>query len=154
MPLKKSVSETPKLVLTKAPFSKALSPLSRPRCQEDSSEQSRDFRKRGRRNGIASDFFRFLPFSPFVSFWLFYSGSDFFLFFLFLPFFRFLPFFPFSSVSFSETNGETPFARPLLRNPDILHMLHSNWVSNSPALLSTEIVAKIHILGARWMRRP
>ena len=75
------------------------------------------FRKRGRRNGVASDFLRFLPFFP-CFFPLF-----------FLVFFPFLPFssvfssvfFPFSSV-FSRfifrKNRETPFARPLLRNPD------------------------------------
>ena len=62
---------------------------------------------------LFSVFFRFFRFH-FSPFCLFFSGSD---------FFRFLPFssvfFPFSSVSFSEINGETPFARPLLRNPDL-----------------------------------
>ena len=82
------------------------------------------FRKRGRRNSVASDFFLFFSLSSvFVRFHLFpfllfFSGSDFFLFFLFFLFFRFLPFFPFSSVSFSHKNWETPFARPLLRNPE------------------------------------
>ena len=56
--------------------------------------------------------FRFFPcFSVFFRFSRFH----------FLPFFvvlfRFC-FLPFSSVPFSEKNGETPFARPLLRNPD------------------------------------
>ena len=88
---------------------------------------SSGFRKRGRQNGVASEFFlssvffRFLPchfpfssvvFFPVSMFFLFvlffFSGSDFSVFF----------FFPFSSVSFSKTNGETPFARPLLWNPD------------------------------------
>ena len=88
------------------------------------------YRKRGRRIGVASSFFRFLPFSSvFFRFFLFSS-----VFFRFLPFFlpffmfRLLPFssvflrfvfFRFFSVSFQK-NGETPFARHLqnLRNPD------------------------------------
>ena len=74
------------------------------------------FRKRGRRNGVASDFFRFFPFFS-VSF-RFLS-----VFFRFFPFFSvFFRFFPFSSVffvSFSEkkrgdTVRETPFAKPRL----------------------------------------
>ena len=61
---------------------------------------------------IFSVFFRFLPFF-----------SVFFRFFPFFPcflsvFFRFFPFSSVCSVSFSEKNGETPFARPLLRNPE------------------------------------
>ena len=89
------------------------------------------FRKRGRRNRVASDFFlvffpfssvfssfsfRFLPFSP-RFFLVFFPFS-----FCFLSvFFRFLPFFPFLSVfsvPFSEkkkredTVCETPFAKP------------------------------------------
>ena len=137
------------------------------------------FRKRSRRNGVASDFFRFFPFSsvffrffpffpcflsvfrffqfssvsfrfflfPFFSvffrffpFLLFFRvaifpffsvfSSVFFHFFpfpFFLFFFRFLPFFfRFFSVSFSAKNGETPFARPLLRNPEkISTVIHS-----------------------------
>ena len=56
---------------------------------------------------IFSVFFRFLPFLS-----VFPLSS-----FRFLPFFlRFLRFL--FSISFSEKNGETPFARPLLRNPD------------------------------------
>ena len=51
-------------------------------------------------------FFRLLPFS-----------SVFFRFFLVLFLFSSV-FFPFLSISFSEKNGETPFARPLLRNPE------------------------------------
>ena len=55
------------------------------------------FRKRGRRNVVASDFFRFLPFSSVFSvFFSFFCPFPF----LFLFFFRFFPFFPFSSVSF------------------------------------------------------
>ena len=69
-------------------------------------EHQSGFRKRGRRNGVASDFFRFLPFSSvfFRFFRVFFPFSS--------VFFRFLPF---SSVSFSEKNGETPFARPLFQ---------------------------------------
>ena len=52
------------------------------------------FRQRGRRNGVASVF---VPFSS-----------------VFFRFFRF-------SISSTKRNGETPFARPLLRNPE-----HSN----------------------------
>ena len=84
------------------------------------SAQNSGFRKRGRRNGVASDFFRFLSFSSvffrfhFFAFLAVFSGSDFFLF--FSVFFRFF-FSPFSSVSFSEkkrgdTVRETPFAKP------------------------------------------
>ena len=68
---------------------------------------------------IFSVFFRFLPFSSVFSLFSF----------RFLPFFprflsvffRFFPFSSFFSVSLSEKkkNGETPFARPLLQNPDL-----------------------------------
>ena len=51
----------------------------------------------------------FLVFFPFSSVFSLFS-------FRFLPFFS--VFFPFFSVSFSEKNGETPFARTLLRNAD------------------------------------
>ena len=34
-------------------------------------------------------------------------------------FFRFSRFLPFSSVSYKKRNGETPFARPPLRNPEL-----------------------------------
>ena len=61
-------------------------------------------------------FFRFLPF--------FSVFSVFFRFFRFFPFFRFLLFF---SISFSEKkNGEIPFARPLLRNPDFAQLYSKN----------------------------
>ena len=63
--------------------------------------KGQDLAKGGRRNGVTSDFFGFFPcFLPF--------------FFVFLPFSVFFRF----SVSFTEENGETPFARPLLRNPE------------------------------------
>ena len=71
------------------------------------------FRKKGRRNGVVSDLFRFLVFSS-----IFFR-------FLFRPFFccfffRFLPFFLFffRFLPFPKRKGETLFARPLLRNPD------------------------------------
>ena len=74
-----------------------------------------------------SVFFRFLPFFPcflsvfFRFFRLLPLFSFFSLYFRCFPFFfRFLPSF---SVSFSEKNGETPFARPLLRNPDLVAFL-------------------------------
>ena len=82
-----------------------------------------EFAKMGRRNGVTSDFpfflfFRFLPFFLFSVFpfqffllLLFWGVSKFFTFFSF--FFRFLPF-----HFQKKKNGETPFARPLLRNPD------------------------------------
>ena len=54
---------------------------------------------------VSSVFFRF------VVFW----GVCFF--FRFFPFSSFLPF---SSVSFSEKSGETLFARPILRNPELI----------------------------------
>ena len=50
-------------------------------------------------------FFRSLAFVPFLSVFPV----------IFLQFFSFPSFFP---LSFSESNGETPFARPLLQNPD------------------------------------
>ena len=63
------------------------------------------FRKRGRRNGVASDFFRSLPFlSVFFRFFLFSS-----------VFFRFI-------FRKKKKNGETPFARPLLCYPEILSL--------------------------------
>ena len=84
-----------------------------------------------------SFFFRFFPFFSvsfrFFPFLLFFRVPIFSVFSVFFPFssvffpflsvfFRFLPFFSvffrFFSVSFSEKNGETPFARPLLRNPE------------------------------------
>ena len=76
-----------------------------------------DFAKKGVAGTVSlpifpcfSVFFRFLPFLPFSFFPLFCcfslggGGSD---------FFRLVFFF-----SFSEQNGETPFARLFLRNPD------------------------------------
>ena len=51
---------------------------------------------------LFSSVFFFFPFWPFSSVFAVFSGSD---------FFRFLPF------HFEKKNGETPFARPLLRNP-------------------------------------
>ena len=65
---------------------------------------------------ISSVFFRFFPFSSFFYPFpfLFPLFGCFFRVLIFSFFFRFLPF---SSVSFSEKKGETPFARPLLRNP-------------------------------------
>ena len=71
--------------------------------------------------------YRFFCFFPVLSVFAVFSGSDYFLFspsvvVRFFPFLRFLPFFLLSSlffsVSFSGKNGEIPFARPLLRNPD------------------------------------
>ena len=69
-------------------------------------------------------FFVFFFFSVFVFFSFFFSGLRFFylffsVFFHFFPSFSvsfLFPFLPFS-VSLSEKTGETPFARPLLRNP-------------------------------------
>ena len=62
------------------------------------------FRKRGRRNGVASDFsafFRFLPFFLLFPFLRFFPVSIFVLFCCFFFGFRFFPLFcPFSSVSF------------------------------------------------------
>ena len=87
------------------------------------------FRERGRRNGVSSDFF------PFFS-----------VFFRFLPFFSFLPF---SSVFFvffvwlSEEGGRHPFARPFLRNPDLIRC------SIPCPLFFAGIVPKTpHIVGA------
>ena len=70
------------------------------------------FRKRGRRNGVASDVFRFFPFSfrflPFFSvFFRFFLFSS--VFSVFFLFFRFI----------FRKKRETPFVRPLLRNPEM-----------------------------------
>ena len=78
------------------------------------------FRKRGHRNGVASDSFRSLPFFhvfsffsvPFFPFWLFFGRFRFFPF--FIPFSS--DFFPFSSVSFSEKKrhrSRNPFCETL-----------------------------------------
>ena len=67
------------------------------------------FRKRGRQNGIASDFFCFFfPSRPIVFFFPFF----FFRIPMFSVFFRFLPFF--SRLKFRKKSGETPSARLLL----------------------------------------
>ena len=76
------------------------------------------FRKRGRRNRVASNFFHFFRFLPFSSFFFRFHVFLFLLSFSSSDFFRFLPFFSSSSVSFSEKKpgrhrsrdpfGETP----------------------------------------------
>ena len=80
-----------------------------------------EIRKRGRRNGVASDFSRFLPFFPFSSVFPFPFFSLF-VGFLGSVFFPFFPvFFRFLLFSSSQKEGETPFARPLQRNPESAH---------------------------------
>ena len=89
---------------------------------------SAGFRKRGRRNGVASDFFRFLPFFsvffpfffrffpfPVFSFLAVFFGFRFFPFFFpfSFVFFRFPPF-PFQKKKGGDTIRETPFAKPRL----------------------------------------
>ena len=66
--------------------------------------QASGFRKRGRRNGVASVFFFFFSFSS--------------LFPIFSVSFLFPHFFPIFCCSFNKS-GETPFARSFLRYPDI-----------------------------------
>ena len=84
------------------------------------------FRKRGRRNGVASDFFpvffsvffRFLPFSSVFSLFSFRFLQFSSVFFRFLPVssvsFRFFPFF---SVSFSEKTGRHRSRDPFCETP-------------------------------------
>ena len=100
---------------------------------------------RGFAKGVAGTvslliFFRFLPFSS--------------VFFRFLPvFFRFLPFF---SVSFCfypfhfQKKGETPFARPLLRNPDLTGVLGGNMFRFSSENSKTQSSLNLHQSGPRY----
>ena len=79
------------------------------------------FRKRGRRNGVASDFFRFFPFSsvffPFFSVFssVFFPFSS--VFFRFLPFFSvFFRFFPFH---FQKKTGRHRSRDPFCETPNL-----------------------------------